>query len=126
MSSLKLIAALLAATVLVVFGAQNTQAVTLHFLMFKVPSMPMVFALFAAVVLGALLGWIVSAPGRFRGMHERRGLRGQVEAQAAAAQDHTLLPVAGTSTTDTGLRERIPHRLRKGLQHGDTHPRHPD
>jgi uncharacterized integral membrane protein len=94
MSSLKLIAALLAATVLVVFGAQNTQAVTLHFLMFKLPSMPMVFALFAAVVLGALLGWIVSVPGRFRGMKERRGLRGQVKANIAstANQDQTLLP----------------------------------
>jgi uncharacterized integral membrane protein len=94
MGSMKLIAALLAATVLVVFGAQNTQAVTLHFLMFKVPSMPMVLALLAAVVLGALLGWIVSVPGRFRGMKERRGLRGQVKANIAttAHQDQTLLP----------------------------------
>lgn len=94
MGSLKLIVALLAATVLVVFGAQNTQAVALHFLMFKVPSMPLVLALFAAVLLGALLGWIVSVPGRFRGMNERRGLRGQVKANiaATAAQDQSLLP----------------------------------
>jgi uncharacterized integral membrane protein len=94
MNSLKLIIALLAATVLVVFGAQNTQAVNPHFLVFKVASMPMVLALFAAVVLGALLGWIVSVPGRFRGMRERRGLCGQVKTQvaAAAAQDQTLLP----------------------------------
>jgi uncharacterized integral membrane protein len=102
MGSLKLIAALLGATVLVVFGAQNTQAITLHFLMFKVPSMPMVLALFAAVVLGALLGWVVSVPGRFRGMHERRGLRGQVQAGVAAAaiQDRALLPAEEiTSTT---------------------------
>lgn len=90
MSSLKLIAALLVAIVLVVFGAQNTQAVTFHFLMFKAPSAPMVLALFVAALLGALLGWIVSAPGRFRRMRERRGLRGQVaaheRADAAAAQ----------------------------------------
>ena len=59
-SSLKLIAALLVAIVLVVFGAQNTQAVTFHFLMFKAPSAPMVLALFVAALLGALLGWIVS------------------------------------------------------------------
>ena len=40
MSSLKLIAALLVAIVLVVFGAQNTQAVTFHFLIFKAPAAP--------------------------------------------------------------------------------------
>jgi hypothetical protein len=62
MSSLKLIAALLVAMVLVVFGAQNTQAVTFHFLTFKAPSTPMVLALFMAALLGALLGWIISAP----------------------------------------------------------------
>jgi uncharacterized integral membrane protein len=99
MGSLKLIAALLVATVLVVFGAQNTQSVTLHFLMFKVPSMPLVLALFAAVLVGALLGWIVSVPGRFRGMQERRGLRGQVKShgKGAATQDDTLLPAASPS-----------------------------
>lgn len=90
MTSLKLIAALIVAIVLVVFGAQNTQAVTFHFLIFKAPSTPMVFALFLAALLGALLGWIVSAPGRFRRMRERRGLQGQVAAhqqEAAAATD---------------------------------------
>jgi len=40
MSTLKLIAALLVAIVLVVFGAQNTQAVTFHFLIFKAPAAP--------------------------------------------------------------------------------------
>jgi uncharacterized integral membrane protein len=84
MSSLKLIAALLVAIVLVVFGAQNTQAVTFHFLMFKAPSTPMVLALFVAALLGALLGWIVSAPGRFRRMRERQGLQGQIAAHGRA------------------------------------------
>lgn len=84
MSSLKLIAALLVAIVLVVFGAQNTQAVTFHFLMFKAPSAPMVLALFVAALLGALLGWIVSAPGRFRRMRERHELQGQVTAHERA------------------------------------------
>ena len=94
MSSLKLLAALLVATVVVVFGAQNTQAVTLHFLSFKLPSAPMVLGLFAALVLGALLGWIASAPGRFRRMRERRGLQGQVKAQeqAAARQERNRAP----------------------------------
>lgn len=95
MSSLKLIAALIVAIVLVVFGAQNTQAVTFHFLMFKAPSTPMAFALFLAALLGALLGWIVSAPGRFRRMQERRGLQGQVAAhqrEAVAATDTEQSP----------------------------------
>jgi uncharacterized integral membrane protein len=81
MSTLRLVAGLILLTIVVVFGAQNTKAVTLHFLMFKVPSSPLVLALFAAVVLGVLLGWIVSAPGRFRRMHERHQLEGQVVAQ---------------------------------------------
>lgn len=84
MSSLKLITALLVATVLVVFGAQNTQAVTFHFLMFKAPSAPMVLALFVAALLGALLGWIVAAPSLFRRMRERQGLQAQVAAHERA------------------------------------------
>ena len=97
MSSLKLIAALLVAIVLVVFGAQNTQAVTFHFLMFKAPSAPMVLALFVAALLGALLGWIVSAPGRFRSMRERHGLQGQVAAheRADAAAAHSVEALDG-------------------------------
>ena len=85
MTMLRLIAGLIVLTVVVVFGTQNTQAVTLHFLMFKLPSAPLVLALFAAVVLGALLGWIVSAPGRFRRTRERRQLEGKVVAQERAA-----------------------------------------
>lgn len=81
MNSLKLIVGLIVATGVVVFGSQNTQAVTLHFLMVKVPSIPLVLVLFVAVLLGALLGWIVAAPGRFRHMRERRGLRGQITKQ---------------------------------------------
>jgi len=97
MSSLKLIAGLFVTTVVVVFGTQNTQAVTFHFLMFKVPSAPLVLALFVAVVLGALLGWIVSAPGRFRRMRQRQGLQSQVKAheQAAAAMTDAERSPAG-------------------------------
>lgn len=94
MSSLKLIVGLVVAAAVVLFGAQNTQAVTIHFLVFKVSAVPMVLALVAAVVLGVFLGWIVSAPGRFRRMRQRRGLQGQVAAQQQAA--------AVTSTPPTG------------------------
>lgn len=85
MNVVRLVAGLIVLTIVVMFGAQNTQAVTLHFLGFKVPSAPLVLALFSAVVLGALLGWIVSAPGRFRRMRARHHLEGQVLAQEQAA-----------------------------------------
>lgn len=42
--------------------------------MFKVPSIPMVLALIAAIVLGVLLGWIVSALGHVRHVRGRRGV----------------------------------------------------
>lgn len=60
---------------------------TLHFLVFRLPSVPIVLALIAAVVLGVLLGWIVSAAGRFPRMRQRRGLEGQVAAEQRAAAD---------------------------------------
>ena len=85
MNAPKLFAALILATAVVLFGAQNTQAITFHFLMFKVPSVPLVLPLFGAVLLGALLSWVVSAPGRFRRMRQRRGLQSQVAAQERAA-----------------------------------------
>jgi hypothetical protein len=52
----------------------------------------MVLALLVPALLRALLGWIVSAPGRFRRMRERHELQGQVTAHeravAAAARPH--------------------------------------
>ena len=78
--SLQLIVCLVLATALVVFGAQNTQSVTFHFLMWDVGPAPVIFAVFAAALAGVLLGWIVSAPGRFRGMRRRRNLEHQVTA----------------------------------------------
>lgn len=92
MNSLKLIVSLILVAAVVLFGAQNTEAVTLHFLVFKVPAVPMVLALVAATVLGVLLGWIVSAPGRLRRMRERHELQGRVtahdRADAAAARSN--------------------------------------
>lgn len=87
MGSLKLIVGLVLVAAVVLFGAQNAQAVTLHFLMFKVPAVPMVLALVVAVVLGVLLGWIVAAPGHLRRMRRQRGLEGQVAGQQHAAAD---------------------------------------
>jgi uncharacterized integral membrane protein len=101
MNSLKLISGIACATVVVVFGAQNTQRVTFHFLMFSVPSAPMVLALFLAALLGALLGWIVLAPGRFRNMRERRGLREKVAAQPQAPADTSPTNAASMAPPST-------------------------
>ncbi|MEX2228125.1 MAG: LapA family protein [Dehalococcoidia bacterium] len=81
MNVLKLILGLLLASVLVVFGAQNTQSVSFHFLGWDTPSAPVVLALAIAVLLGVILTWMVSVPGRFRGRRERRALKHQVKVQ---------------------------------------------
>jgi uncharacterized integral membrane protein len=86
MNSAKLFVALILATVVVVFGAQNTQAVTFHFLLFKVPSVPLVLPLFGALLAGALLTWVVSVPGRFRRMRQRQGLQHEVAAHERTAE----------------------------------------
>ncbi|HEV3310336.1 MAG TPA: LapA family protein [Chloroflexota bacterium] len=89
MNSPKLFGALLVAIVVVVFGAQNTQAVRFHFLVLNLPSVPLVLPLFAAILLGAVLGWGVAAPGRFRSLRVTRGLR-----QKIADQDRVAAAVA--------------------------------
>lgn len=85
MNAFRLILGLLIATMLVVFGAQNTQSVSFHFLGWDTSSIPVVLALAIALALGVLVGWLVSIPGRFRGRRERRTLQHQVEAQDRAA-----------------------------------------
>ena len=89
MNTTKLFAALILATAIVVFGAQNTQAVTFHFLLFKVPAVPLVLPLFGAVLLGAILAMIVAAPGRFRRMRQRQGLQSEVAAHDQATETST-------------------------------------
>ena len=90
MPSIKLVAALILAAILVVFGAQNTQSVTFHFLVFEAGPAPVVLVVFVAAILGALLGSIVSAPGRFRGMRQRRDL----EHQIASVHERSATPDA--------------------------------
>jgi uncharacterized integral membrane protein len=101
MSSPKLFAALFLATAVVVFGAQNTQAVKFHFLVFALPAVAVVLPLFAAILLGALLSWIVVVPDRLRGMRRRRSLESQVadNKQAEAKRIETNeQPLSGPTT----------------------------
>jgi uncharacterized membrane protein YciS (DUF1049 family) len=62
MNVLKLVVGLGFASALVVFGAQNTQSVSFHFLVWDTASVPVVLALAIAVLVGVLLSWIVSVP----------------------------------------------------------------
>ena len=88
MNILKLIVGLLLAAVLVVVGAQNTQSVTFRFIEWETPAVPMALGLAIAVLIGVLLGWIVSVPGRIHG--QRRSLQHEVDAHArvTTAGDH--------------------------------------
>jgi uncharacterized integral membrane protein len=88
MPPIKLAIALILSCVLAVFGAQNTQSVTFYFLTFELGPAPVILAVFIAALVGALLSWIVSAPGQFRGMLRRRQL--EPELADAQVQSHPL------------------------------------
>jgi uncharacterized integral membrane protein len=89
MASMKLIVALILATGLVVFGAQNTQSVTFHFLMFDLGPVPVTFVVFVAALLGMIVGWLVSVPGRLRSVRTRR----QLEHEVTAAHQETAAAI---------------------------------
>lgn len=82
MNAVYLIVGLLLGIVLVAFGAQNAQPVTLYFFQWNTQAVPLVLALGAAMLLGVLLTLVMSVPGRLRGRRERQELRRQLEAQA--------------------------------------------
>ena len=81
MNMFSLIIGLLVGILLVLFGAQNAQPVSLHFFGWESSSVPLVLALGIALLLGAALALIFSVPGRVHGWRERRGLERQVEEQ---------------------------------------------
>lgn len=85
MNILTLLVALLIAAVFVLFGAQNTQSVSFHFVKWETPAIPVVLVLAIALALGALLAWTVSVPARVRGMRDNRSLRRQVKDQERRA-----------------------------------------
>jgi uncharacterized integral membrane protein len=95
---LKLIVGLLLAALLVVVGAQNTQSVTFRFIVWETPAAPVALGLAIAVVIGVLLSWIVSVPGRIHGMRQRRSLQHEVDAHARiiAAGDHAEATTPGS------------------------------
>lgn len=102
MNIVKLVVGLLLAAALVVFGAQNTQSVSFEFIAWETPSVPVVLALAIAVLVGVLLAWIISVPGRFRGMRRRRSLQHEVDAHERAATTAANRP-APVARGDEGL-----------------------
>ena len=102
MASLKLMVALVFAMLLVVFGVQNTQSMTFHFLVFDLGPAPVVLAVFAAALIGAIVAWLVTVPGSMRGARTRRDL----EHELSAANQRTAAAV--TDLEDTRARSRPP------------------
>lgn len=77
MAQVALVLALILAGILALFGAQNTETVTLHFLWFTARSMPLSLAILGGAVIGALLSFLVGLPGRVRRVLTRGDLKRQ-------------------------------------------------
>jgi uncharacterized integral membrane protein len=80
-NTVSLIIGLLLGIVLVAFGAQNAQPVSLHFFAWDTQPVPLVLALAVAMLVGIILTLIASIPGRIRSRRQRQELHRQIEAQ---------------------------------------------
>jgi uncharacterized integral membrane protein len=97
MFQVTLVLALILAGVLALFGAQNTETVTLHFLWLTARAMPLSLAILGGAVIGALLSLLVGLPGRVRrartgGNLKRQNARQETQIahlHATAAADET-------------------------------------
>jgi uncharacterized integral membrane protein len=89
MAQVILLVALILVAVLALFGAQNTEAVSLHFLGFTTRAIPLSVAILGGALLGALLSVLVGLPGRIRLGFARGSLsRQNVRQQKQIAQLH--------------------------------------
>lgn len=79
MTIVVLIVALFIAVLLVLFGAQNAQPVSLHFFSWESSSVPLVLSLGVAMFIGALLTFVVTLPGRLSAWGERRGMQHRLD-----------------------------------------------
>jgi uncharacterized integral membrane protein len=80
-NTVSLVVGLFIGILLVVFGAQNAQLVSIHFFGWQTSSVPLVLALGLALLVGMLLSFILSIPSRFQGMRQRRALQRRIDAQ---------------------------------------------
>jgi uncharacterized integral membrane protein len=94
MAQITLILALILAGMLALFGAQNTETITLHFLWFTARSVPLPLTILGGAVVGALLSFLVGLPDRVRraimrgGLTRRRTRRGAHPLAAVASAEH--------------------------------------
>ena len=80
MRTVILILVLLVAILLVIFGAQNTQLVSVHFLMIDTGSVSLALVIVISAVIGAVLASLIGVWGSIR-----RGFRGRRADQQKAA-----------------------------------------
>jgi uncharacterized integral membrane protein len=106
----KLIVTLVVGVLLVLFGAQNAQPVSLKFFSWESTDVPLVLALGLALFVGAVLCALLAAPGLLSGWREHRPEAHreesrqteprQVEAQQAVVRERPA--AASTATDDDG------------------------
>ena len=95
MVQVTVVLAVILAGVLALFGVQNTETVTLHFLWFSARAMPLSLAIVGGAVVGALLSLVVGLPGRVR-----RGLKGGDLRRRSARQQSEIARLQATATRD--------------------------
>ena len=99
MSIVYLFLGVLLGAILVVFGAQNTQFQSFHFLSWYTPEVPVVMVLLVTLLSGALVGWLIATAARLRQMrriHDLEQLLVAAErrtAEATAASQHRSEPL---------------------------------
>ncbi len=103
MAAMRLIPALIFSTILVVFGAQNTQSVTFHFFTFNLGPAPVVLAVFVAALLGLTAGWLIAIPDQVRGARSRRSL----EQEVTAANEKATAAVAEMEESQSRARPHV-------------------
>src|SRR5690348_14993884 len=91
MPRITLLLVLIAAGLLALFGAQNTETVSLHLLWFPARPMPLWLSILGGAVIGVLLGFLVELPSRLRRAR------------------------SGSDATPSSLAE-LPYRLRRALR----------
>jgi len=86
MRTVVLILTLLVAILLVIFGAQNTQLVSVHFLMIDTGSVSLALVIIISAVIGAVLASLIGVWGSIR-----RGFRGRrIDQQKAALEARSV------------------------------------
>ncbi len=86
MRTVVLILTLLVAILLVIFSAQNTQLVSVHFLMIDTGSVSLALVIIISAVIGAVLASLIGVWGSIR-----RGFRGRrIDQQKAALEARSV------------------------------------